>query len=864
MCYTPMIKQYKEIKEQNKDCILFFRLGDFYEMFFEDALLASKELEIVLTQRDCGENKKCPMCGVPYHVCDVYINKLVAKGYKVAICEQLEDPKLVKGLVKRGIIKIYTPATVIENENSDSGNYNYLMSISRNNKEVSVSYIDISTGELLYTNTTSDDVYKIIENEISRITPKEIIYNEDEFSNEILETIALKFSIVLTKIKNSEKPLQLINSKIQYDNNNTIITNICVANLVNYVFRYQDNLEHINNSVKYFLNQFMEIDSNSVINLEIQKNLYSNSKNGSLFGVLNYTKTSMGSRLLHSYLERPLMDKNEILIRQKRVEELFNDYELLLNIENTLDGIYDLDRLIAKLSYKSANAKDLIALKVSIAKIPKLKQLLISDKMNLKLIGEGLDDLKDLYELIDNSIVEDPPVVLSEGNLIKQEFSKQLDELRFNRVNGKNELVEYEMYEKERLGIRNLKIVFNKKLGYFIDVTKSNVNKIPEDYEKRQTLTNSSRYKTKRLEEIESKILDSEDEIFELEYKIFEDIRRIILNNLSRIKKSADLIAIVDVSSSLAKCGYINDYVKPDINTYGLIDVVESRHPIVELSVGKSEFITNDILIGSGKNDIQLITGPNMSGKSTYLRQVALICILNQIGSFVPAKKANISIVDKIFTRIGSSDNLFKGESTFMVEMKEMSNIIKYATSNSLLVLDEIGRGTSTYDGLSLAWAIVEYISKNIKVKTLFATHYHELIELEQKLDNVINMKVDIKETKDTIIFLRKITRGSTDKSYGIEVAELAGLPKVLIKRAKSILKEIDKDYTRIDLPLEDFSSEQLECEQDFESKLNNFDLLELKNDLSKIDINNLTPLKSLSILNEFVQRATKLGDTND
>ena len=859
MGYTPMIKQYKEIKEQNKDCILFFRLGGFYEMFFEDALLASKELEIVLTQRDCGENQKCPMCGIPYHVSDVYINKLVSKGYKVAICEQLEDPKLVKGLVKRGIIKIYTPATVIENENSDTGNFNYLMSISRKLNEVAISYIDISTGNISYTNTTSDDIYKIIENEISKITPKEIIFNDHEFSVKSLETIATKFSIVLTTVNNSTNALDFINSKIKYDNSNSETTNICVANLLRYVFRYQEDLVHINSSSKYYINEFMEIDSNSVINLEIQKNLYTNSKNGSLFGVLNHTKTSMGSRLLHSYLERPLMDKEEILTRQNRVEEIFEDYELLVNLEDCLDGIYDLDRLIAKLSYKSANAKDLIALKVSIEKIPYLKNLLNCNKKNMQLLGEKLDDLRDIYDLIDKSIVDDPPITLTEGNLIKSNFSTELDQLRYNRVNGKNELVEYEMSEKDRLGIKNLKIVFNKKLGYFIDVTKSNLNKVGDDYEKRQTLTNSSRFKTKQLEAIESKISDSEDEIFELEYKIFEDIRKIILENLSRIKKSADLIAIIDVSNSLAKCAYLNNYIKPDINTYGLIDVLESRHPIVELSVGQSEFITNDILIGSGKNDIQLITGPNMSGKSTYLRQVALICILNQIGSFVPATKANISIVDKIFTRIGSSDNLFKGESTFMVEMKEMSNIIKYATSNSLLVLDEIGRGTSTFDGLSLAWAIVEYISKNIKAKTLFATHYHELTELEKKLDNLINMKVDIKETNDSIIFLRKITRGSTDKSYGIEVAELAGMPKTLIKRAKSILKEIDKEDTKIDLPIADFTVNNGDDDEKNINELENF-----KDEIQNININEITPLQSLQLLNELVIKASKLGDKDD
>ena len=430
MGYTPMIKQYKEIKEQNKDCILFFRLGDFYEMFFDDALLASKELEIVLTQRDCGENQKCPMCGIPYHVSDVYINKLVSKGYKVAICEQLEDPKLVKGLVKRGIIKIYTPATVIENENSDTGNFNYLMSISKKSNEVAISYIDISTGDVSYTNTTSDDIYKIIENEISKITPKEVIFNDHEFSAKSLETIATKFSIVLTTVNNSTNALDFINSKIKYDNSNSETTNICVANLLKYVFRYQEDLVHINSSSKYYINEFMEIDSNSVINLEIQKNLYTNSKNGSLFGVLNHTKTSMGSRLLHSYLERPLMDKEEILTRQSRVEEIFEDYGLLVNLEDSLDGIYDLDRLIAKLSYKSANAKDLIALKVSIEKIPYLKNLLNCNKKNIQLIGEKLDDLGDIYDLIDKSIVDDPPVTLTEGNLIKSNFSNELDQLR--------------------------------------------------------------------------------------------------------------------------------------------------------------------------------------------------------------------------------------------------------------------------------------------------------------------------------------------------------------------------------------------------------------------------------------------------
>ncbi|MDY6065066.1 MAG: DNA mismatch repair protein MutS [Finegoldia sp.] len=857
MAYTPMIEQYLEIKKQNKDCILFFRLGDFYEMFFDDAILASRELEIVLTQRDCGNNEKCPMCGVPYHVSELYINKLVSKGYKVAICEQLEDPKLAKGLVKRDIIKIYTPATIIDNANNENGDNNYLMCLSRKDKEIVLSYIDISTGILMYTNFKTDDYYKIIENEISDISPVEILFVEDEFEEDKLKVIANKFNIVLSQIENFDGDREdYLKSKIDFTSKNNLESQN-LSNIMHYIYRYEDNeLKHINKVLKYFINEYMEIDANSIVNLEIQKNLYTNSKKGSLFGVLDYTKTAMGSRLLHKYLERPLMDKEKIVKRQNYVEAIYSDYELLVNLETLLDGVYDLDRILAKLSYNNANAKDLVALKYSIEKIPQIKLLISKSENKLSDLNSNLDDLKDIYDLINQAIVDDPPTAITEGNIIKENFSKDLDNLRYNKVSGKKELVEYEQAEKERLGIKNLKIVFNKKLGYFIDVTKSNLDKVGDDYEKKQTLTNSSRYKTSKLIQIESKIFDSEDEIYDLEYQIFEDIRKNILDNIDRIQKTSEILAKLDVFTSLAKCAYNNNYVKPQINNIGILEVKNSRHPIVELSVGRENYVKNDISIGTGKDNIQIITGPNMSGKSTYLRQTALINILAQIGSFVPADFANIAIVDKIFTRIGSSDNLFRGESTFMVEMKEMSNILRYATKDSLLVLDEIGRGTSTYDGLSLAWAIVEYISKNIKAKTLFATHYHELIDLEDKLDNVVNLKIEIEEDRGQLLFLRKISRGYTDKSYGIEVAELAGLPKSLVNRAKNILKSIDVDSNKKEiLPIEYFVAEE-----SLDHNVNE-DLYNYLDYVKSIDINSITPIEAMTSLDEIISEIKRLSE---
>lgn len=862
---TPMMQQYVKIKENYKDCILFYRLGDFYEMFFEDAIVASRELEIVLTQRDCGGGEKCPMCGIPYHVSEIYISKLVTKGYKVAICEQLEDPKSAQGLVKRDIVKIVTPGTIIDDMSTEVGHNNYLMSIYIDGKNIGISYCDILEGIINYTKirfSNTDSVIKIIENEISRISPSEIILNKNNLlKDEIIENISSSSDLIFTTVNllGTEEYIDIINSKLSINidelENNNISSIGAIGSILNYIYNFQnEKLEHLNSINFYEIDSFLNIDSHTLTNLEIQKNLYTGNKKGSLFDVLNKTNTSMGSRLLHSFLEMPLMNKKEIVSRQNIVEGIFENRILQEKLSNSLKNIYDLERIIGKLSYGKANGRDLIALKVSIENIPNIiNDLKNSGNKLLVDISKNINGLEDIYKLIDDSIVDDPPITITEGNLIKVGYNSELDKVRNNKILGKERLIEYEKEEKEKNGIKNLKIVFNKKLGYFLDVTKGNLRNVPDYYIKKQTLTNSERFTTDELEEIQKLILSSEDEISSKEYDIFNEIREIILNSVNIIKKTSNNLAYIDVFNSLAKVSYSNDYVRPNINNIGIIDIVGGRHPVVEQSMGRESFISNNINIGSGYNDIQIITGPNMSGKSTYLRQVAILSILAQIGSFVPAKSANISIVDKIFTRIGASDNLYKGESTFMVEMNEVSNIIRNATKDSLLILDEVGRGTSTFDGLSIAWAILEFISKNIKAKTLFATHYHELTELENKLDNVINLQVQIEEYKGEIIFLRKIIKGKTDKSYGIEVARLAGLPKSLTDRAKVILKAVenknkDEDYNIFDNIVEEPQVDFTDVKKD-----------EYINALTKIDVNSLSPIEALTILNDLINEAKEL-----
>lgn len=858
-----MMQQYVEIKEKNPNTILFFRLGDFYEMFFDDALTASRELEIVLTKRDCGGGEKCPMCGIPHHVADVYISKLVSKGYKVAICEQLEDPKKAKKLVKRDIVQVVTPGTIIDSASLDSSDNNYLMSVSIDKNIIGISYVDINAGLIKFTEINyknNEEALKIIENEIAKIAPSEIIFN-DNFFNEanIKPKLETSFGLVLTEVEKYDfnKYVEIINKKLEIDilkeYKNKTGAILSLGSLLDYIYDYQEEeLVHLKKINYYEINDYLDLDSHTIVNLELQKNLFSNTKKGSLFSVLDKTKTSMGSRLLHNYIERPLMDKEKILYRQNIVEGIFSDSIMQSKLTEQLKDIYDLERITGKLSYGKANGRDLNALKYSIEKIPKIKEILLNNKcIELKKLAEKLDDLEDIYNLIDKSIVDEPPVNITEGGLIKEGFDKDLDKIRNDRIIGKEKLVQYEIDEREKTGIKNLKIVYNKNLGYFLNVTKSNIKNVPENYVRKQTLTNSERYTTIELEKIQNMILGSESEIFDKEYEIFNEIRKTILENIVRIQKTSEVIAKIDVSNSLAIVALENNYIRPEINNFGLIEIFEGRHPVVEKSMDDIDFISNNTLIGSGNDDIQIITGPNMSGKSTYLRQIALIVIMAQIGSFVPATRANISIVDKIFTRIGASDNLYKGESTFMVEMNEMSNIIKNSTKNSLLILDEVGRGTSTYDGLSIAWSILEYISKNIKAKTLFATHYHELTDLENELDNVINMKVEIEEYNNEVIFLRKVVRGFADKSYGIEVARLAGMPKELTDRANAILKSIESKNNHEKIDLDKVNSFQIGFE---DVKYDNF----IK-EIEEIDINLLSPMDAFSKLDELINKARNL-----
>lgn len=857
---TPMMQQYMKVKEENKDCILFFRLGDFYEMFFDDAITASRELEIALTKRDCGNNQKCPMCGIPYHVADTYISKLVEKGYKVAICEQLEDPKEAKGIVKRGIIDKVTPGTIINKESTDSSDFNYLMAIYFDDNIVTLAYSDILDGNIHFTKirySNYEELEKKIENEMIKVSPSEIIYNENKaFSQDFLSNLAELNNITLTTSENidTDEHLKIINEKEITSELKDLKSFKAISMLLSYIYNYRsENLTHIKNAYYFEVDKYLNIDSHTIINLEIHKNLSTGSKRGSLYSILNKTSTSMGSRLLHSLLERPLMDKKEIINRQEIVNSFYNSRALQNNISNLLKEIYDLERLIGKLSFGRANARDLVSLKISIEKLPEIKRVILeNDSKVLKSMVDKLDTLTDIYELLNNSIVEEPPILITEGNIIKVGFDAHLDEVRDNRIKGKKRLIEYEIELKEETGIKNLKVVFNKKLGYFIDVTKSNLKFVPDYFERKQTLTNSERFITPELKEIENMILSSDSEIVNLEYEIFNRIRLEILDCINRIKETSKIISEIDVFNSLAIVAYENKYVRPNLNNIGLIQISDGRHPIVENSIGLENFISNDTTIGLGYNDIQILTGPNMSGKSTYLRQIAIIVIMAQIGSFVPADEANISIVDKIFTRIGASDNLYKGESTFMVEMNEVSNIIKNSTKDSLLILDEVGRGTSTFDGLSIAWAVLEYISKKIKAKTLFATHYHELTELEGKMDNIINLKVKIQENKDGIVFLRKIVEGKSNRSYGIEVAKIAGLPLELTNRAQKILSNIERerenDSEIIEESLFDMSHEEVDSSYEiFIDKIRN------------VDVNMLTPMQALTKLDEIIKEAKDL-----
>ncbi|MCJ7965993.1 DNA mismatch repair protein MutS [Lachnospiraceae bacterium NSJ-171] len=803
MSITPMMQQYLETKKQYKDCIIFYRLGDFYEMFFEDAITASKELEITLTGKNCGLEERAPMCGVPYHAVDSYLNKLVTKGYKVAIVEQVEDPATAKGIVKREVVRIVTPGTNLNTSALDETKNNYLMSIVCVENCFGIAIVDITTGDFFVTEVENN---RALLDEIYKFMPSEIICNDaflltgidiDDLKNRLNITV---FQLESWYFDDDMCKKALTDHFKVYDlsalgiDNYDVGTNAAGA-LMQYLTETQKNsLSHLTQIIPYSTNKFMILDTSTRRNLELCETLREKQKRGSLLWVLDKTKTAMGARMLRSYIEQPLIDKESIIKRQKAIEELNKSLITRDELREYLSPIYDLERLISKVAYKSANPRDLIALLNSLKMLPHIKTIIQDFKSPLfKEITEDLDVLDDITSLIDNSINEDPPINIKEGGIIKEGYNEEVDRLRKAKTEGKTWLAELETKEKEKTGIKGLKIKYNKVFGYYLDVTNSYKDLVPDYYVRKQTLTNSERYTTDELKQLEDVILGAEDKLFSLEYNIFSEIRDEISSQVVRIQTTAKALAKIDVFASLAYVAEHNNYVKPNINEKGIIDIKNGRHPVVEKMMPDSMFVTNDTYLDMNNNRVSIITGPNMAGKSTYMRQTALITLMAQIGSFVPATSANIGVCDKIFTRVGASDDLASGQSTFMVEMTEVANILRNATPKSLLILDEIGRGTSTFDGLSIAWAVVEHICdiKLLGAKTLFATHYHELTELEGTMKGVNNYCISVKEQGDNIVFLRKIVKGGADKSYGIQVAKLAGVPDSVINRAKELVAEL-------------------------------------------------------------------------
>ncbi len=796
---TPLMKQYLEVKNEYKDCILFYRLGDFYEMFFEDAITASKELEITLTGKNCGLEERAPMCGIPYHASEGYLTKLVEKGYRVAICEQVEDPKTAKGLVRREVIRIVTPGTNLNPQALDESRNNYLMCIVYGENISGIAAVDVTTGDFYV--TEAESVSKIY-NEIYKYMPSELICNASYMiSGADTDAIKQRLGISLRSM-NEEYFEEFSCEEILTKHFNNSVTElglsdypygrIAAGGVLKYLIETQKNpLEHLTRITPYINSKYMIVDNSTRRNLELCETLRDKNKRGSLLWVLDKTKTAMGARMLRSFIEHPLLEKEEIEKRLDAVDELKNNIITREELREYLNSIYDLERLIGRISYRSANPRDLIAFLSSVEMLPPIKTLLSDfESSGIRTIFEELDVLDDLKQLIASSINEEPPINVREGGIIKEGYNAEVDELRSAKTEGKSWLAEMEARERENTGIKNLRIKFNRVFGYYLEVTNSYKELVPENWIRKQTLTGAERYTTPELKELEDKILHAEDRLYSLEYDLFCYVRDRIASEVNRIQKTAKLIATLDAFASLAYVAERNNYCRPFLNNDGVLDIRNGRHPVVELMQGENEFIANDTYLDNDKSRISIITGPNMAGKSTYMRQTALIVFMAQIGSFVPAEHADVGIVDRVFTRVGASDDLASGQSTFMVEMNEVAEILKNATSNSLLILDEIGRGTSTFDGLSIAWAVVEHISneKLLGAKTLFATHYHELTELEGKLDSVNNFCIAVKEQGDDIVFLRKIIKGGADKSYGIQVARLAGLPESVLKRAKEIV----------------------------------------------------------------------------
>ncbi|WP_313580517.1 DNA mismatch repair protein MutS [Lacrimispora sp.] len=868
---SPMMTHYVETKKEYPDCILFYRLGDFYEMFFDDAVTVSRELEITLTGKECGLEERAPMCGVPYHAVDTYLNRLVQKGFKVAIAEQMEDPRLAKGLVKREVIRVVTPGTITSAQALDETKNNYLMGIVYIGEAFGVAVADISTGDFLVTEVESE---RELMDEINKFTPSEIICNEAFYVSGVdVEEIKNRHQAVISSLDHhffSDEVCRKILKEhfkvgaltgLGLEDYDTGV--IAAGAVMEYMYETQKNsLSHITTITPYSTGQFMIIDTSTRRNLELLETLREKQKRGSLLWVLDRTKTAMGARMLRTYIEQPLIHKSEIIKRQNAIEELNMNFISREEICEYLNPIYDLERLIGRISYKTANPRDMIAFKSSLEMLPHIKNLLaeFTSDMLTDLWGE-LDPLEDVRELIDRAIIDDPPVTLRDGGIIKDGFHEEADKLRSAKTEGKNWLADLELQEKEKTGIKNLKVKFNKVFGYYFEVTNSFKDLVPDYFIRKQTLANAERYTTDELKELENVILGAEDKLFSLEYSLFCQVRDSVADQVLRIQKTARAIAGIDVLASLSSVATRNNYVKPQVNEKGLIDIKNGRHPVVEKMMRDDLFVSNDTYLDNGKNRVSIITGPNMAGKSTYMRQTALIVLMAQIGSFVPAEEASIGICDRIFTRVGASDDLASGQSTFMVEMTEVANILRNATKNSLIVLDEIGRGTSTFDGLSIAWAVVEHISnpKILGAKTLFATHYHELTELEGTMSGVNNYCIAVKEQGDDIVFLRKIIKGGADKSYGIQVAKLAGVPDTVIARAKELLEELrDADITAKAREIAEINSnitqrkavpkpDEVDLQQ-----MSIFDTVkddDIIKELGDIELGNMTPIDALNTL---------------
>ena len=869
--YTPMMQHYLKTHEEYKDCILFYRLGDFYEMFFDDAKVVSKELELTLTGKSCGAEERAPMCGIPYHAAETYLTRLVKKGYKVAICEQVEDPKLAKGMVKREVTRVVTPGTTLNAQALDETKNNYIMCIAYIGDHYGISSADITTGD--YYVTEVDSERKLLD-EVNKYQPTEIICNEAFYISGIdIDDMKNRMGIVVYSLDAwyfSDETAQMTlkdHFKVRdleglgladYDSGV-----IAAGALLKYLYETQKTtLSNLVAIHPYTTGKFMIIDSSTRRNLELVETLREKQKRGSLLWVLDKTRTAMGARTLRSFVEQPLIERAEIEERYDAIDEFNTNAITREEIREYLNPVYDLERLITRVTYQTANPRDLIAFRNSIHMLPPIKTLM-SDFQSplLKRLYEQLDTLDELYELIERSIAEEPPLTLHDGGILKEGYNEEVDRLRKAKTDGKSWLADLEAKEREKTGIKNLKIKYNKVFGYYLEVTNSFKDLVPDYFTRKQTLANAERFITPELKELEDVILGAEDKLIVLEYELFREVRQKVADEVVRIQKTAKAVAQIDVFASLATVAEQNNYCRPKLNEKGLIDIKDGRHPVVERMIQNEMFVANDTYLDNGSNRVSIITGPNMAGKSTYMRQSALIVLMAQIGSFVPAKSAKIGIVDRIFTRVGASDDLASGQSTFMVEMSEVANILRNATSNSLLILDEIGRGTSTFDGLSIAWAVVEHISnpRLLGAKTLFATHYHELTELEGKLNSVNNYCIAVKEKGDDIVFLRKIVKGGADKSYGIQVAKLAGVPDNVIERAKEIVEELsNNDITEI---VQNISAERSSKrskpkldEVDLEqiSLLDTMDNDTILNELKELDLSQMTPIEAMNKLYEL------------